>query len=83
MFRMSKKTQEIIEARTQRKISEIVEMSPADESKLVYELMGESLKFPSNVDPRRVGRGNPLLARKRVRTLDDVERRISEICEEK
>lgn len=83
MFSMSKETQKIIEARTQRKISEILEMSPSDENELVSKLKGKSLEFPSAVDSRRIGRGNPLLARKRVRTLDAVEQRIDEICKDK
>ena len=53
----------------------IVELSPEEEKKLI----GGNVKFSKKRNTRKIGRGNPLLARRRFRTLEEVEKRLKDI----
>ena len=53
----------------------IIELSPEEEKKLI----GGNVKFSKKRNSRKIGRGNPLLARRRFRTLEEVEKRLEEI----
>lgn len=45
----------------------------------IYKKNKKKLKFSNLVDKRKVGRGNPLLSRKRIKTIDTVNRGLSRI----
>lgn len=57
----------------------ILELSPEDEMKLVSQKRGKPLVFSKERGRMSLGGGNPLLARKRIRTMQDIDRKIARI----
>lgn len=53
----------------------IVEFDPMEES----ELIGKRISFSKKRDLRKVGRGNPLFARHKIRTIDNVNKALSRL----
>ena len=56
--------------------SELVAMDYEDEIRLIKPLNGEKVVFPKKRDPRKIGRGNPFLARRRFRTMEEVDKKL-------
>lgn len=54
-------------------------LSEDDERRLILKITGKNLTFSKKRDSRKFGRGNPLLARKRLRTMDYIDSRISKL----
>lgn len=81
VFTMSKSVERIIVKKTGYSIERLKNLSLAEERDLVNEKMGRDLAFSNSRNRRKVGRGNPLLARKRIRTMDDVNNKIDSIVE--
>ncbi len=59
--------------------NDFIKMSPLAERKVVEDITHRHLSVPSKRDYRKVGRGNPLVARRRVKTIKDVDKGLSEI----
>lgn len=59
--------------------NDFIQMSPIAEKKVVEDITHHQLSVSSKRDYRRVGRGNPLIARRRIRTIEDVDKGLSEI----
>lgn len=57
-------------------LSQVNELSSFDESLLVSTKTGRGLKFSKDNDPRKTGRGNPLLARKKITTIEEINSKI-------
>lgn len=55
---------------------ELITMSPQAEKKLVEQKTGKKLLFPKKSDLRKVGRGNPLIIRHKIRTMEDINERL-------
>lgn len=72
-----------IGSETQRNISKVVgadlkdilTCDPIDEAAFIH----KTLRFSKKRDLRRIGRGNPLLSRRKIRTIADVDKRLSNI----
>ena len=82
LFVMSKRVESVLVKKTGLSIVEISNLSAKEELALVCKKRGKAPVFSKKRDTRKMGRGNPLLARKRIRTIDDVNKRLHEICEE-
>lgn len=53
----------------------VVNYDPSEEMKLV----GHNIVFSKKRDLKKIGRGNPLLSRHKIRTIEDVEIKLSRI----
>lgn len=53
----------------------IVEYEPLEEMTLV----GKKVVFSKKTNLKKIGRGNPLLARHKIRTMADVDKKLSRI----
>ena len=73
---LSDKTKQLLEKTIGKSISELNNMSFDDEIAYVTQKYGRSPVFSKKADSRMVSRGNPLLARKRICTMDDVDEKI-------
>jgi hypothetical protein len=51
-------------------------MDHDDEIHLLKPVNGGEIIFPSERDSQKIGRGNPLLARRRFGTMEEVDRRL-------
>lgn len=73
----------LISKETQRNISQVigvdyasvVNYEPSEEMSLV----GRMPVFSKKRDLKKIGRGNPLLSRHKIRTMDDVNKKLSRI----
>ena len=57
-------------------LSQVCDLSVYDEINLVKAKTGKDLIFSRKRDSRKIGRGNPLLARKRITTIEEVNAKI-------
>lgn len=62
-----------------KQYEDIVNMDSDDEIAYIQKKNNRKLKFSNLVDKRKVGRGNPLLSRRRVKTIDKVNKGLSRI----
>ena len=62
-----------------KSLADISKMSADEEKKFIKEKTGLSPHFSKVVDYRMLGRGNPLLSRKRIYTAEDVDKWIGEL----
>ena len=79
MFQLSEGTKAIIERNTGVTMGELVRADDVDQIIIVESKLNAPLFFFEGHDTGRIGRGNPLLARKKYRTIDEVHRRIDAI----
>lgn len=59
--------------------NDFIQMSPMAEKQVVERITRRRLKMSSKRDFRRIGRGNPLIARRRIKTIEEVDKGLSEI----
>jgi hypothetical protein len=57
-------------------LSQIYELNTSTEIDFVKAKTGKSLKFSKKSDSRKIGRGNPLLARKKITTIEEIDKKI-------
>ncbi len=77
----------MLSSRTKKSISdgvgipfeEIINLSLDEEIELASKRYGRRIIFSRNQGNRRIRRGNPLPARRKFRTLEDVEKKIERI----
>lgn len=62
-----------------KQYEDIVNMDSDDEISYIQKKNNRKLIFSNLVDKRKVGRGNPLLSRRRVKTIDKVNKGLSRI----
>jgi len=74
MFALKETTKRNIEKTVGIPFQEIVGLDAEDEIKVAI--------FSTKRDPRKIGRGNPLLSRRRIRTIETVDSRLTEIVNE-
>jgi hypothetical protein len=79
MFQLSDETQKALEKNIGMRISEIVEADASEQICIAESRTGKPLVFSTVHDPRRIGRGNPLLAKRRFKTITEVDKRIDSI----
>lgn len=68
-----------IKYKTGLSLNEIRNLSLDGERKLVKKKTRKELSYGTSRDFRKIGRGNPLLARKRYRTISYINSRIDEL----
>ena len=56
-----------------------IRLSPFAEKRVIEGITRKKLSISKKRDDRKVGRGNPLIARRRVRTIEEVDKGLSEI----
>ena len=57
-------------------LEQISDLGIHGEIALVKERTGKKLQFTKNNDPRKMGRGNPLLALNRITTIEEINAKI-------
>ena len=78
MYRLSEITQRNLEYSLGIKLEELGKMSTEEEREWIEEKAGKKICFSKKRKYGVVGRGNPLLARRKIRTIDDVDRKSRE-----
>ena len=74
MYTINKTSQAIIGEVLGKDYNEIVNMDYDEEIQYIQKINHKKLKFSTIIDKRKVGRGNPLLSRKKIRTIDKVNK---------
>lgn len=76
---LNEKTRQLLEKTIGKSISELKVMTFDEEVAYATKKYGRAPVFSKKVDKRMIGRGNPLIARKRICTMDDIDKRIMEL----
>jgi len=79
MYTLGAITKRNIETFVSLPFSKLIALDPDDEHFLLESVYGERISFSTKRDYRKIGRGNPLLARKRFKTIEEVNKRLTEI----
>lgn len=72
-------TKKILEKFIGKSILELSEMDLVEETSFINSRIGRTPIFSRNVDIRMQGRGNPLMSRKRICTMEDIDKKILEM----
>lgn len=75
MYVMSELTKKNVERVVGVSVEQIKRMTPAEEREIIERKISVPLGFSSKRRYGIVGRGNPLLSRRRIRSLEDVDNR--------
>ena len=76
MYRISGMAQTNIKRILGASIAQIKEMSYEEQEKLTHgKVKGAKITFSKKKRKGRIGRGNPLLARRKIRTKEDLEKK--------
>jgi len=57
-------------------MSQIYDLNVGDEIDLVKAKTGKNISFTKKIDSRRIWRGNPLLARRKITTIEEINSKI-------
>lgn len=83
MNAMKMTIENIFKYKTGLDLAKATSLSLEDEKQLVKKRTGRSLDFTSKKDSRRHGRGNPLLAKKRIRKMSYIDKRLESLDKRK
>ena len=72
-------TKKILEKFIGKSILELSEMDLVEETSFINSKIGRTPIFSKNVDIRMQGRGNPLMSRKRIGTMEDIDKKVLEM----
>lgn len=72
-------TQKLLEKSIGKSIHELSQMDADEERAYVISRIGKVPIFSKKTDSRMCGRGNPLIARRRLCTMADIDKRIMEL----
>ena len=81
MYFLNSTTKRNIEYCVSLAFPDLIAMDYDDELHLLKPANGEEINFPTKIDPRKIDRGSPFLARKRFRTMEEVDKKLTEICD--
>ena len=76
VFVLSRETKTTLEKSIGLSFSQLYGLNVSGEIDLVKVKTGKSLIFTKNSDSRKIGRGNPLLARKKFTTIEEINAKI-------
>lgn len=76
---MDKKTIRRMEIDSGLSFTEMLSLSPYAERKVIEKKTGKKLTFSKLRDFRKLGRGNPLIARLEITTIEEVDKELSDI----
>lgn len=79
IFEMSERTKKNISTCVRVPFERIVCLSLDEEIKLASQNHSGKIIFSRECSNNRIGRGNPLLARKKIRTIQDVDKKIAKV----
>lgn len=79
MIALSIKTKEAIKNKIGISVEELIDFSDDQEKKYIEEKFGK-IRFQAKIDDRRIGRGNPLLAKGKIRTMEEVDAALDLYC---
>lgn len=79
IFELSERTKKSISNCVGKPFDEICNLSLEEEIAAASKVCGHQIGFSRKPDDRRVGRGNPYLAKRKFRTLEEVEKKIARI----
>ena len=80
MLKITKKMEEITKRKTGLSPSELANLSETEELDLLVKKNNQVPIFSTKKDFRKLGRGNPLLANRRFRTMSYIDKRINDLC---
>ena len=76
---LNDETKRILENSIGKSISELSKMDMDEERAFIASKIGKNPIFSKQSDSRMCGRGNPLIARRRFCTMEDIDKRIMEL----
>lgn len=76
---LNDETKLILEKFIGKSILELSKMDENEEKEFVKSKIGKSPIFSKKVDLRMHGRGNPLMSRKRICTMEEIDKKIMEM----
>jgi hypothetical protein len=71
---LGKEMQDVISRRLGIPFNDVLNLTPDEADALVCSKIGHMPVYGKKRDPRRIGRGSPLLARRKIKTLEDLEK---------
>lgn len=81
IFKLNERTKKNISACVGVPFEELMDLSLDEEVALAEKMRGgEKIVFSKESRRGRVGRGSPLLVKKKIRTMDDVDEKIGKIA---
>lgn len=79
VYMLSNEVRKILEKNIGMPIPAVSGMDFEDEKEYVEKKLGRPLFFSKKSDRRMTSRGNPLIVRKRICTMQDIDRKIEEL----
>jgi len=73
---ISEEAKKILEKNIGLPLDQVSELSVYEEMSIVKAKTGKHLTFSKEYDPRIIGRGNPLLARRKITTIEEINAKI-------
>lgn len=80
MSLITEKMREITKRKLGLSPEELSNLSEEEEISIIMQKKNRTPVFPTKKDLRKLGRGNPLLANRRFRTMDYIDSRIKKLC---
>jgi len=72
-------TKNILKSKIGKDVLDLSKMGMIDEQSLIVSVSGKMPVFSKQSDSHIMGRGNPLIARKRISTMEDIDKKIMEL----
>ncbi|MCD8119474.1 MAG: hypothetical protein LUE29_08355 [Lachnospiraceae bacterium] len=79
MYRLSNETRKNLESSFGMSLTAFDEMSADEERKWIESRTGRKLLYGNKRRKGVIGRGNPLLARRKIRTMDDLQKKSKKL----
>jgi hypothetical protein len=76
MVMIGEEAKKVLENSIGLSMDQICELDTYEEIALVEARTGKKLRFTKEQDKRKIGRGNPLLARRRIKTIEEINTKI-------
>lgn len=72
-------TKNILKGKIGKDVLDLSKMSIAEEQSLIVSVSGKMPIFSKQSDSHIMGRGNPLIARRRISIMEDIDKKIMEL----
>jgi len=60
-------------------LSQMYDLNVSDEIDFIRAKTGKNISFTKKLDSRKIGRGNPLLARRKITTIEEINTKIGNL----
>ena len=74
---LNQRTRDTLERIIGKSADDLKKMDLIEEKRFVEEKTGKNLIFSKKMDSRMTGRGNPLIIRRRISTMSDIDQMIA------